>query len=264
MSEVIGHDRIIERLNRGVPSVSIFRGEKSVGKWTTALWVRDQLGISDGDFLALRFLNMENVRDATRFVKQAPFGKNRLLVVYLGGASWNIQGALLTTLEKLPETSMVILVTPLDTLSPPLRSRGEMFDFSLLREEHVKRILMRRNFNEGTATHLAGLSGGHVDAALRFADSNETKIAVLSAVRSMLSRDAKTLDSFASRWSEEHTVLLDAMCREAIIGRAHTFTTEEIEALGRKLALKILTAIRTDVRPRLVVHSQLMTVLKGE
>ncbi len=264
MSEILGHEKIIARLETGIPPVSIFRGEKSVGKWTTALWVRDRLGVVDGDFLALKFVNMENLREAVKFLKRAPHGKQRLLVAYLGGSSWSTQGSLLSILENLPPTSLVILVTPPDTLSAPLQSRGEMFDFGLLTTATVAQILMGRNFGEAAAEHLASLSGGHVDAALRFADVNETKISVLGAVRALLLRDAKTLDTFASRWSDEHTTLLDVMCREAISGRPYVFTAEETEALGRKLALKILTTVRTDVRARLVVHSQLMTVLRGE
>lgn len=264
MSEIIGHDRIIERLKSGIPPVSIFRGEKSVGKWSTAMWVRERLNVSGGDFLAFRSLTMERARDAVRFLRAAPHGTQRLLVAYLGGSTWSTQAALLLILEKLPPTSLVILVTPPDTLSPALQSRGEIFDFSLLSEESVQQILMSRNFGEGSAAHLASLSGGRVETALRATESNETKIGVIGAVRALLSRDAKSLDSFANRWSEEHTTLLDSMCREAITGRPYLFTQEEIEALGRKLALKILTATRPEVRPRLVVHSQLMTVLRGE
>ena len=264
MSEIVGHDKILDRLTLGIPPVSIFRGETSVGKWTTALWVRDRLGVVDGDLMELRSLHMEGVREAVKFLKRAPHGKQRLLIAYLGGSSWSTQAGLLLILEKLPPTSLVILVTPPDTLSPALQSRGEIFDFSLLSVEDVATILMRRNFGEGSAMHLAELSGGHVSTALRLMQVNDTKVTVLGAVRTLLLRDAKALDTFAGRWSDEHTELLAAMCREAISGRHTLFTQEETEALGRKLALKILTTIRPEVRPRLVVHSQLMTVLKGE
>jgi len=264
MSEVIGHDRIIERLRNGVPQVSLFQGERSVGKWTTALWLRDHLGILPGDLLELRHLNMDAVREAVRFLKRAPFGERRMLIAYLGGVTWQTQTGFLQVLEMLPPTSVVVFVAPPDVVSPALLSRTEVFDFSLLRPEDVKQILMGRNFKESTAEHLAELSGGRVTNAIRLMQSNEIKITVLGAVRSLLLRDAKSLDTFAGRWSDEHTELLATMCRETISGRHVLFTDEETEALGRKLALKILTNIRTEVRPRLVVHSQLMTVLKGE
>lgn len=264
MPEIVGHDKIIARLERGIPLVSIFVGERSVGKWTTALWVRDRLDIREGDFLALKSLTADAAREATQFLKRAPFGKVRLLVANLSGASRTTQGMLLTSLESLRPTSMVILVAPPDTLSPPLLSRGEVFEFSPLSDENVAQILMSRNFGEAKAVTLAALARGQVVNALRFAEVNDTRNTVIGAVRSLLTRDAKTLDTFASRWTDEHTELLATMCREAISGRTALFTQEEIEALGRKLALKVLTAIRPEVRPRLVVHSQLMTVLKGE
>jgi replication-associated recombination protein RarA len=264
MSEIVGHDDIIESLSQGIPPVSIFLGEDSVGKWTTAMWVRDRLKIQDGDFLALRHLSADSARAAGDFVKRAPHGHTRLLVVYMAGSGWSTQAMLLTSLENLPPTSLVILVTPPVTLSDPLMSRGEVFVFGLLRVQDVKQILLARNFKEGAAQHLAELSGGHVATALRAAGSNDAKVLVLGAVRALLTRDAKALDTFAPRWAEEHTLLLDSLCRETISGRLCLFTEEETEALGRKLALKILTLLRVEVRPRLVIHSQLMSVLRGE
>lgn len=264
MPEIVGHEQVIARLLGGIPPVSIFRGERSVGKWTTALWVKERLGVEHGDFLELTYLHMEGVREAIKFLKRAPHGKQRLLVAYVGGSGWSVQAGLLLALENLPPTSLVILVAPPDTLSPPLQSRGEIFDFSLLSNDEVKQILMRRNFGESSAEHLASLAGGHVSNALRFTETNETKISVIGAVRALLLRDARTLDMFAGRWSDEHTSMLTAFCYEAMTRRHVLFTEEETDALGRKLAMKILGALRTEVRPRLVVHSQLMTVLKGE
>lgn len=264
MTEIVGHEKVIARLSEGIPPVSIFRGEKSVGKWTTALWVKERLGVVDGDLMELKFLHMEGVREAVKFLKRAPHGKQRLLIAYLGGAGWSTQAGLLLALENLPPTSLAILITPPDTMSPALQSRGEIFDFSLLTNDEVATILRGRNFGESMAEQLASLAGGHVVNALRFTETNEIKIAVLGAVRSLLLRDAKALDTFAARWSDEHTELLATLCRETVSGRHILFTEEETGALGRKLALKILTTMRPEVRPRLVVHSQLMTVLKGE
>lgn len=264
MPEIIGHDKVIARLRQGIPPVSIFLGEKSVGKWTTALWVRDRLAPVDGDIMELRHLDMAGAVEAVKFLHRTPFGKQRLLIAYLGGSPWTTQASLLIALENLPPTSLAILVAPHDVLSPAMLSRGEIFEFNLLSPDEVAQVLMSRNFGEAAARNLAEMSGGRVGTALRLIDANETKISVLGAVKALRLRDAKTLDTFAGRWSDEHTQMLAVLCREAISNRPQVFLTEELELLNRKLALRILTSLRHDVRPRLVIHSQLMTVLKGE
>lgn len=262
MPEIVGHDKIIHRLFQGVPQVSVFRGEPSVGKWTTALWLKDFLDIKEGDFMPIRYLSADAAREAVDFVRRAPHGRYRMLTVYLGNAPWSNQSMLLTTLESLPTTVFVVFVTSPTDISHPLLGRGEIFDFRRLSTADVTKILMQRNFREETAKRLAELSGGRVGVALRAASSNEDKIAVLGVVRSLRARDAKALDTFASRWSEDCSVMLDALCRETVTGRPMLFSAEDAEATGRKLAMKVLGALRVDVRPRLVIHSQLMTVLK--
>jgi replication-associated recombination protein RarA len=264
--EIVGHESVLRRLRLNLPSVSLFLGATSVGKWTTAQWVREQYKVSDGDFLAVRSLTVESATKVSTFLRFKARDGNRLAVVYVGSAGWTAQNVLLSSLENIGPSSAVILVADRDEsdIAPTLYSRAEVFAFGRLHESQVAEILIRRGFKESTANHLATLSDGRVQPALRLLNQNETKVAVLGVVRALLLRDAKTLDTFASRWSEEHTALLDVLCREAITGRPMVFEAESIEALGRKLALKILTALRHDVRARLVVHSQLMGVLRGD
>lgn len=265
MSDPIGHDAILRTLKTAMPRFSIFEGEQSVGKWTTALWVRDRLRVPDIDYLEVKHLDMESAHGLTRFLTSAPFYAARLAVILLTGTTGAAaQNVLLATLEDLPASSLVIIVTSPDAIIPALRSRGTVFQFRTLRQEDVKQILMARHFGEATANHLASLSGGHVTTALRFANSNETKVTVIGCVRALRNRDAKALDTFSTRWTDEHTSLLTTMCTEAITGRVRIFEKDDTDTMGKRLAMKILATLRPTVRPRLVVHAQLMSVLRGE
>lgn len=266
MPRPIGHNKILKRLHKGVPQVSLFLGEESVGRWTTAEYVLKAMDIQNGDYLRIKHLNEERARDVSTFLKNAPFGAQRAVLIYLGEASLKAQNILLPTLEALPKTSRVIMVGGLYDALPALKSRGEVFHFGLLKKKDVQEILMSRGFNEANAQHLAELSGGRMSQALQLASApgNDTTILVKAAVRAVKDRDAKTLDSLASRWSEAHSELLSAYCREAITQRLYVFTEADVEYMGRSLALQILTALKTTVRPRLVVHAQLMGVLRGE
>ena len=264
MPEIIGHDHILRVLEGGLPRVSIFRGPYSVGKRTTAMHVAEQMDLSAADYLYVRHLDADRARSVRRFIMNTPQGERRLAVVSLANASEVAQNILLAALESIPETSHIILIDDGDAALETVLSRGNVFLFQLLSAASVKKILMGRNFGEASAEQLAYISQGHVSDALRYASANDTKIAVLGAVRCLRDRDAKGLSSFAGRWSEDHTVLLTKLCHETLTGRSVLFEKEHAEALGKRTAMKILSVTRQDVRPRLVIHAQLMGVLRGE
>lgn len=250
----------MRRLRNGLPPVSIFVGPPSVGKWTIARWALTyQQRLDEDQILEVRSLNLDSARQITYALTRTGL---RAAIVFMDGASQAAQNALLKTLEELPSGRRVILVgteLPIGTIV----SRGEIFSFSLLRIAEVEKILLDRRFNETNAQRLAALSGGMVRIALRHAESHEIKVQVLAVVQAIQGRDAKTLDGFATRWSEEHSILLAKLCTEVLTGRWAVFEQAEAEGLRRTLAMKILTALNNSIRPRLTVHSTLMDVLRG-
>lgn len=256
----IGHRAIMRRLRTGVPPVSLFVGPPSVGKWTIAQWTLEHVcDIHPSSILEKRSLSIDTARELSWALRSTGI---RGAIVFIDGASQNALNALLKTLEELPARARVILVAtekPMATIA----SRAELFSFSLLREAEVEEVLRRRNFNEVTAQRLAGISGGMVRIALRHAESHEIKVHVLAVAAAIQNRDAKTLDGFATRWSDEHSILLSTLCTEVITGRWRVFEEGEAGDLRRKLAFKILSAMEASIRPRLVVHSTLMDVLRG-
>lgn len=260
---VIGHQELTRVLAEELPPVALFLGPASVGKWTTAEWLRREHTIDDGDLLRIRRLTADDARTLVRFATTAPMKEKKLAIVRLDRATPPAQHILLKTLEEIPDTSKVILIAENPPL-PTVTSRSTVYPFRLLTTDEVTEILLRRKFQPTEAKRLAELSGGHVQQALTVAESMEFKVTVLAAVRALRERDAGALDNLAGKWSDEHTELLAQLCREAITYKWRIFSDAEVEGMGRKLPMQILRALRPNVRPRLVIRASLMSILRGE
>lgn len=121
----------------------------------------------------------------------------------------------------------------------------------------------RKGMNATEAKRLAELSGGQIKKAFEALDELTIKPVVLLALRAFREHDAAALDRLADKWSDEHTSLLVKWCTESVTDRWALFSEAESELPGRSLPLKILMALSADIRPRLVVRSSLMSVLRG-
>jgi replication-associated recombination protein RarA len=257
--EIIGHQHVRDRLRAEVPPVSFFVGPRSVGKWTTAEWVAEDLLKAD-NILRVKHLNV----DTARYVVKALESRGKLaVIIFMGGASKEGQTALLPVLESLGPDAHVIMIADDLMEHVALMSRATIFGFLLLRTAEVEEILKQRGFNDVNAARLAALSGGSVHTALRYHQNRDIKLTVLAVVNCLINRNAKALEMFVGRWSEEHTMALTHMCQEVVSGRFRAFEEAEVGGMERSLALRILTALAKDVRPRLVIHSQLMDIVRG-
>jgi replication-associated recombination protein RarA len=261
---VVGHSRIIAELNRGLPQVSLFVGPKSVGKWTVAEKFRRDLDIEGSDLLRVRLLKMEDARNVVKFAATSPVGKVKLAIIRITHAQPGPLQVLLKALEESAPTTKFILI---DTKMPndTVVTRAQVFTFKLLKESQVESFLTDvKRFRPDEAKRLARLSGGQIYRALERATGQEARGAVLDLLRAFESRSLAALDKQAATWTDEHTELLALWCTEAVSGRWNYFKPTDVELEGRALPMKILTALRMDTRPRLVVRASLAHVLRGE
>lgn len=260
--QVVGHGGLLSRLMGVLPSVSLFVGPSSVGKWTAAEYLRGVHEVSSADVLRVRRLTAEDARAIVRFASKAAHGTIRLVIVRLDGASPATLSALLKSLEEAPSSTRFILTA---TELPPatIVSRATVFRFPLLSDEQVEDVLLLRKFKPTEAKRYAALAGGQVRRALDLVEGMDAKVTVLAAVRALRERDAEALDNLAGKWEDQHTGLLATLCRELLTSRWRIFSNAEVEGLGKKTALAILTALRPDIRPRLVVRASLASVLRG-
>lgn len=257
---LIGHDAVLAALLPNPPRVALFLGPSSVGKWTAAEHVRRAEHVAVGDVLRLRTLTVDEARTAVRFATSAAAGLTKLVIARLDGASPQALVVLLKALEDSDPSVHFILVSenePPDTIA----SRAEVHRFPLLTEAQVAEVLVLLKKNPSEAAVLATRAGGHISQALRLAEQGEVKIGVLAALRAFRDHDPSVLDALAPRWTDAHTGMLEAWCREQVTGRWRIFAADECALEGSKIALRILTALRVPVRPRLVVRAQLMGAL---
>lgn len=258
---VVGHDAIIERLHAEQPRSALFIGPRSVGKWTTAEVMRRTFGIEEADLLRVNRLTADTARGIRRFLSTAsssPSGK--LVIARITDATAGSQHMLLKTCEE--HQARVILISetiPLATVS----SRCGVYAFARLTIEQVAEVLQRKGHKPAEATRLAQVSRGQVQEALDALETLDLKPVVLQVSRAFQERSEAVLEAVANRWSDRHTALLSTLCVEAISGRWRLFADAEV-GMTRGQALRILTALRADVRPKLVIRSSLLSLLKGE
>lgn len=259
---LIGHEQVLSRLGGGLPPVATFVGPASVGKWTAAEEVRREHAVVGADVFRARSMTMDEARAVVRFASTAAAGRMKLTIARLDRATSQSMTVLLKTLEDSHSSVRFILVS--ENVPPrTIASRSEVFDFPLLTEAQVVQVLLAHGKSLAEAQLLASRCGGQVARALKLASGNDVKITVLAAIRALAERDARVLDTVASRWTDEHTMLLEVWCREVITGRWRIFAAGESEVRGTAIPMRILMALKADVRPKLVVRAGLMGVLRA-
>lgn len=264
MMPYFGHSEIVQAVDNHLPAVSLFLGPSSVGKWELAERLKYVKNFKSSDVLRVRRLTQENARFIVKFASKRPKGSARLVIVRLTDkATVGAQNTLLKALEESSNTYFILIAEeePIATI----KSRAVVFNFGLLTDEDVFNILLqRRNYPAEKALECAKLSGGQLDRALGHAQDKESKMLVLRAVDDIWRRDSSDLESLASLWREEHTELLTTWCYESLTSQWKIFSREDSAVQGTKIPLRILIAIRENLRPRLIVRSALASVLQGQ
>lgn len=264
MMPYFGHSGIVRAVSNHLPAVSLFLGPASVGKWELAEHLRVEKGFKKSDVLRVRRLTQENARFIVRFASERPKGFARLVIARLTEqATRGAQNTLLKALEESPDTYF-ILIAEEDPL-PTIRSRSTVFNFGLLTDDEVFNILIqRKNYSPEKATEYTKVAGGQVRRALSHTQDKESKMLVLRAVDAVQRRDSTDLESLASQWQDDHTELLITWCYESMTSQWKKFSPEDTAVVGTKIPLRILMAVKEDLRPRLVVRAALASVLQEQ
>lgn len=260
--ETIGHASVLARIqNEGLPAVSLFIGPASVGKRRLAEQIARRETHDEQDVLRISRLDSELARAAVSFLMHAPHGTGkRFLICRIDGASENATNILLKSLEELSDRCHVILLA-VNLPAPTIVSRSVLFPFGLLTEAEVEAALLLRGFSQGEASVRAAETGGQIKPALEHADLAQRTALVLVAVKCIREHDPATLEGLAGRWTDDHTTLLVKLAHEAVTKRWRVFSEAEVGNVQPSTWLAVLRALKPKVSPRLVVHSQLMSVV---
>lgn len=258
-----GHTEIVRRLDEHLPRVTLLAGPYSVGRWSVAEHARWRHGISREDVLRVRTLTTETAETIREYTQVAPVeSEYSLVIVDLYKSSEAAQVTLSAALDD-PGHSKIIIIGQPHEVSSRIASRSTVFYFTLLEDEEVAQVLIdRMGFSADRAAELGARSGGTISGALKLANANEALDRVRAALHAIRTHDPDELESLATTWQDEDTSWLTQWCYEAIAGRWKVFEPEDASE-GPYLPLRILMALDPGVRPRLVVRSQLMDVLRG-
>lgn len=260
-----GHAHVIESFqNNAPPFPLLFVGPASVGKWTTAEALRKLWGVQASDILRIKRLTVADAREAVQFSYLAPVASPlRLVIARLQQGTEENQNILLKAVEEAPPTTKFILISSGESPLPTIQSRCVTVPFRLLSTEDLAAVLEDRGFKPAQAMVWAGRGEGQVKRALAFREVSDAKPLVTSVVKAFNEKDPTLLTKVADAWTEAHTDLLVIWCNEAISHHWSIFSDEEASTSGRTIPMKILVALRADVRPKLVVKSVLADLLRS-
>jgi replication-associated recombination protein RarA len=257
-----GHEKIIESLIRYLPPVALFQGPHSVGRWAVAEHIRWRYDVHVDDLLRVHALDMESVAVIQRFVLTSPAkGSFKLVIVELYRSSASAQVALASVLENLRH-ARVILIGQAFEVESRIRSLAVVYSFRYLSSAEVSAVLIdRMSFSPDKAKELGLRSNGQVARAIQIANAEDSLVRVRSALLALRTKDQAALSGLAKQWTDEDTKWLVQWCNESLSGQWRVFGSDDYIA-GQSLPIRILLATKPSVRPRLVVRSQLMGLLK--
>lgn len=200
LSDIIGHDRIVELLRRSLRSgktahAYIFEGPSGCGRRTTAIALIQALfcPVGNGDACGIcvscrkaatanhpdihiveplpdkRDINITQLRDLQRDLAMRPYEAQRAACIIEPADRMNSNSAnsFLKTLEEPSGNAIIILITEnADMLLPTIRSRCQLIRFSPLSPDHVRILLERNGMHAENAALLAPLADGSMQRAL--------------------------------------------------------------------------------------------------
>jgi replication-associated recombination protein RarA len=257
-----GQDHILDALKQHLPRVVLLDGPQGTGKSTIAEYLAQFHGFEDSDVLkSYMGLSGGRARTIERFTQTAPMGFDKLVIVDISQASETSLNSLLKTIE---ETAVYfILLTSVPVLATVV-SRAVSYNVHYLSSEDIAGILVeKKNFSSAAATVIAERARGQVSNAFLHQKTNDLKPAIAVVLKAFRELDPAVLERVSGVWTEEHTTLMLKWCEEFLAGRWRIFSEAESGIEDRRIPMRIMMGLNRDIRPKLVVRSSLMKVLRG-
>jgi hypothetical protein len=258
--KVVGHDDVIARLSTEVPHASVFSGLKGVGKWTTALWTVQHLGVPFSDVLQAKRLTYEGLKHIAQFSKRGgSTDAGQVVIARLGSHAMKYLPEVFDLLDRPSNTRFIF--TASGEVAPGVLQRSVRYPFGLLSPEHVAEILIGLGAKPADAKATASYSAGTMDILWMAKQVVEVKPVVQQVLQAIYHRDEEALEMLASRWSDVATLWLRTWATERYTGRWRWYNDGFTEITDPREALRILLAVSEDVRPALIVRSTLMNLI---
>jgi len=248
MSNVYGHESILERLDEMKPTRALFIGPFSVGKRTTFEWYAKKYQLENIHRVYDVNSEIGLVESQSKFMGQTFF-------ISLNKATKKTTEKLLKILEDSSPNNVFFLSSTYEP-SQALKSRTVVFNFNFLDKTSLEKILDK--LGHADAMYLASLNMGNVYSTVEVKKANKARVnLVISYING---HDVDKTDSLFKKWTDEDTKYLLILANEVITGINRAFTTDETSVVTKKLAMKILKSVDVYDRPRYVVRSSLVGI----
>jgi replication-associated recombination protein RarA len=256
MTNLIGHENQFKLATTGEVTNLFVYGPSSVGKGVFVDAVIAHYNIQDVLKISpLTIDSMEEIR------QEAVLGGDKAFVIDLGySTTLNLRERLLKVVEDAPSTTKFFLIS----VAKPdlaLRTRFESYALGFLTPIDIQLILTQQGYSVERAIELSQLQLGTVSGTVYAGKTNPDKFLVLRALSAIQNSTEDELDSLYSKWTDSHTSLIREWAAERITGRWRLFS-EDDSALNKGIALKVLKRVNPFDRPRYVVRSSLVSILR--
>lgn len=264
---IFGHQEQWDSLSTYLPRVSLFVGPYSVGKRTVAEHLADHYGIDDRDVLRVEHLDSAMTSSCWAFSETPPVASPfKIIIVELRGAKMAAVNSIAAAVARAkPKTRFIFISTENFSWYERIADHAVVVRFGyLVRSEVINVLSERMGMSRERAITTAQSSVGQILPTVRRLPAREDGLAkAQKAALAIRQHEADTLQELAKEWTDEATDALTDWAYESLAQEPSLFALEDLTN-DPGTAVRTLVALRPRVRPRLVVRSQLASVLRGE
>lgn len=248
-------------LEQALPVATLLFGPASIGKWTLAEHLVSHHRIDTIDCWRIqRGFTVDIARAVTHFAARAPYGRYKVILARLDGASPQALNAILKTLEEPPPTVKFIFTTASTTL-PTVASRCVTFQLGLLSDDQLIQLYLDQGFTRTRAVKAAAYARGQVKRGYEAdADRNHTD-QVRALIKAITSGDREGFSSCFAKWDQHTSELLTTFLTECLKRNFVVFTEADTCGLvdNRTQLWHMVQALGSyqNARPRLGVRAAL-------
>lgn len=258
--EIFGHREVMQALN-GLPLTNVLLvGPWSVGKRSMLENFIQRHGVTDVTRVYdLKSADLQEVRKMSLETN----GARRVIFLRLDRMTQNTEERLLKIIEDAPP-EVTFLATSTYSTRIALRTRFTYITVGSLDPKTIAMILGRLGYEATNAVSLAEKSIGSVGGSIKVGKASPFTSLVTRALKCIVEHDVEMLDSLYSKWEDGHTDTILTWASERITERWRTFKPGDFPELGKGTAMRILTSVDRYDRPRYVVRSSLVNIVRED
>lgn len=191
----------------------IFFGDPHIGKFTFALQLANFLEYKEfstpvknlSEVLVIKESGIDSVREIKNFLWKKPLNSLKRLVIVDDADSLTVeaQNAILKITEEPPENSLIVLiVSNVDNILPPIVSRLQKIYFSRISKKEILKVLIdEKSIKKDRAVEIAEMASGRPGRALGLIEKDFSEVEEL--IKKYLQSSGYAKSQFIKNFIEE-------------------------------------------------------------